>query len=1138
MNAFTIGNKRGLVSFIFLLISILGIAGYLVISRQIFPELNINLNISRGEAQQRSEQWLQQAGVDTSKYIKSVQFSNNDSTITFLDKHLSSVEAGKLLNDQIPAWTYTTRFFIPSQEEEYDVSYDNLGRLSRWYHTIPETQAGTTVSVATAQTIAEEFIRTRTQVTLADYKLIETDEHQLPNRKDQNFTYERQGFSLADATQRLYVTVSADQVSSFNSSLKLPEEYRRHEAELRSRRNTVSMVGSIALSLLLTLPFFIILVLQFKKRQLLYRVALPWGILVATIVALGMVNDLPSINYYYSTLTSWSQHIAENIYGSVFGVIAAGCGTFFTLLVCEAIYREVFPNKPALKTLFTKAIWQHSSYRTALIIGTLGGIAVLLYQAAFYYFGKNFGVWSPTDSAIDQVFNGYVSWVTILLVGVLPALSEELLFRVFGISFFKKLFKKTWPGVIITTVIWASLHAAYPQEPFFIRIVELIPVGLFFSYLFLRFGLLASMTAHFTLNSVLTLQLLLKDQYVANQITASLLVALPLILYAVSLMRREPAQPELPLLTNSAVTAGIASKITRTKTEASKKYSFTSVTPDFFWLPLVLIALGIGAFIFEQSHKSPYDITLEDPISRQQALQTANQIMIQKGIDIKAYRQVIFYDTVFSETDKDYILSQSNGYQNLLKIFPQEIPAAQWNIWYFQPLQKEEYSITLNSNGSFYNYDHVLPEDRSGPSLTKEQATKKIEDYLTTEQHIKLSDYQLVDVVENKRPSRMDYNFSYKDTTYDIGEGYLETSTYLIGDEPTYYVKTLHIPEQWFRDQLQSGLKEFILATITGLFSLFLLIYGLIQILQLSRRKLMPWKKSLLWALIPAVTVIISELNNLTTYYWGYSTTETLTAYHITTIASILFKIVGAFLGSWLFITLLAGLWKTVLGNIQLPTDKPQRIALIKDSIVNGYGIAFGLGFLSTVHTYLSEWILVKYNLFDYLFDLPTVSLDINSAVPQLVYFTDILSVLVVMPLVLIPLLLLRKFLRSWWLTGLVITIIYAISIYNSLGTDPTDITIKITNAVLVLLLSVLILWLSWRNLFYLPVIIYIFTIADFIEIEGWQWLTTWQGYGIMALVALPLVLYGLMKSTSYFDRWLMKSSIPITNPITVIPKK
>lgn len=109
--------------------------------------------------------------------------------------------------------------------------------------------------------------------------------------------------------------------------------------------------------------------------------------------------------------------------------------------------------------------------------------------------------WSTTDAS-QSPYNMRYAWL-LPIVAWLAGLSEEAIYRLFGIRMLKKLVKNTFIASLITTLIWAFGHTLYPIYPVSSRPIELTVIGLLFSYIFIRYGFIAVMFAHVVFDSIL-----------------------------------------------------------------------------------------------------------------------------------------------------------------------------------------------------------------------------------------------------------------------------------------------------------------------------------------------------------------------------------------------------------------------------------------------------------------------------------------------------------------------------------------------------------------------------------------------------------------------------------------------------------
>lgn len=109
--------------------------------------------------------------------------------------------------------------------------------------------------------------------------------------------------------------------------------------------------------------------------------------------------------------------------------------------------------------------------------------------------------WSTTDAS-QSPYNMKYAWL-LPIMAWLAGLSEEAIYRLFGIRMLKKLVRSTLAACLITSLIWALGHTLYPIYPVSSRPIELMVIGLLFSYVFLRYGFIAVMFSHVVFDSIL-----------------------------------------------------------------------------------------------------------------------------------------------------------------------------------------------------------------------------------------------------------------------------------------------------------------------------------------------------------------------------------------------------------------------------------------------------------------------------------------------------------------------------------------------------------------------------------------------------------------------------------------------------------
>ncbi len=178
---------------------------------------------------------------------------------------------------------------------------------------------------------------------------------------------------------------------------------------------------------------------------------------------------------------------------------------------------------------------------TAGIIGVSLAAVHIGYVVLFYLIGKKFGVWAPQDINFDDSTSSILPWLGALAVGMYAAASEEFLFRLFAVPFFHRVTKSKVIAVILPAFMWSFLHSNYPQEPAYIRGIEIGLIGIVAGLVMLRWGILATLVWHYTVDATLGSLLLLRSASPYLRISGALVAGaafIPLIYCGVMYLKR------------------------------------------------------------------------------------------------------------------------------------------------------------------------------------------------------------------------------------------------------------------------------------------------------------------------------------------------------------------------------------------------------------------------------------------------------------------------------------------------------------------------------------------------------------------------------------------------------------------------
>ncbi|NBD26175.1 CPBP family intramembrane glutamic endopeptidase [Paenibacillus glycinis] len=292
------------------------------------------------------------------------------------------------------------------------------------------------------------------------------------------------------------LTDGSFRITSFKPHYVVPDSYADYVNKQKSLANYLSTIGSLFLSFVLFI-LAIIYASLYRKHSSFLR-----GIVVS-LLFLGMylVND---INMKDGLLAGYG----ESTDGNVLAAAAVIVTCLVTVVMALAVYFSLVGGDGLWKSM-GRNLWPRfgqSGYGEyvwrSMWLGYLTAFALLgLQTIIFIVLMKVYGSWATTD-VTQSTYNLAIPWAFPLLAWC-AAISEEAVFRLFGIGLMKRWFKNSFVASLIPTIIWALGHVTYPIFPSTTRLLELTIIGLVFSFMFLRFGFITVLFAHAVFDSTM-----------------------------------------------------------------------------------------------------------------------------------------------------------------------------------------------------------------------------------------------------------------------------------------------------------------------------------------------------------------------------------------------------------------------------------------------------------------------------------------------------------------------------------------------------------------------------------------------------------------------------------------------------------
>lgn len=288
----------------------------------------------------------------------------------------------------------------------------------------------------------------------------------------------------------------AFRITSFKPRFVVPDSYADYVAKQKNLANYLSTIGSLFLSFVLFI-LAIIYASLYRKHSSFVR-----GIVISLIfLVMYLVNDVnmkDGLLATYGESTDGNMLAAAAVLVTCLVTVVMGLAVYFSLVGGDGLWKSMGRN---LWPRFGQAGYGEYVWRS-MWLGYLTAFALLgLQTIIFIILMRVYGSWATTDVS-QSTYNLALPWAFPLLAWC-AAISEEAVFRLFGIGLMKRWFKNSFVASLIPTIIWALGHVTYPIFPSTTRLLELTVIGLVFSFMFLRFGFITVLFAHAVFDSTM-----------------------------------------------------------------------------------------------------------------------------------------------------------------------------------------------------------------------------------------------------------------------------------------------------------------------------------------------------------------------------------------------------------------------------------------------------------------------------------------------------------------------------------------------------------------------------------------------------------------------------------------------------------
>lgn len=548
-----------------LLFSALALLGAAIWYRYTLPQLSfIDLSVDRDQAAQIATDYLlAKTGMSVAEkdsYTRVAIFSSANHTDRFLQTCLGfKGEIDFLKQHQLELFLWDIRFFKESVKEEFLVTVSaGTGEVLGYRRLLDSSVARPEQSQEAAKQTAITFLQKKFNFKIEDYEPFSFNSKKLDNRTDHYFSWKKKDVFIpwsktpdtGGGKLITSITVAGDEVLAFfKTNLDIPEQYHRYLDRAQNIGRNLSLIFRVMFYILLTASIFYVVV---RRNDLVMQSVKNFAIsLTAFIFVLHMANyfnEFQNVLFSYPTTTPMASYLWRNIITAFLDTFITVLSILMPCLAGESLHRDTFSERREGSFLhYLRSTFFSRSASQTILLGYLTAIILIGIQSLAFEFGQRYWGVQIQYSWMAQMSASYIPFLAAFILGTNAAFTEEICFRLFGINIGKKFLKNTAAACVFASVIWGYGHSGYLVFPMWFRGVEVTLMGLFLSYVYLRYGLLTVITAHYLFDVFWGASAHLLGQSSAYLFFSSILILLLPLFFALAAHILNRSNEERPL---------------------------------------------------------------------------------------------------------------------------------------------------------------------------------------------------------------------------------------------------------------------------------------------------------------------------------------------------------------------------------------------------------------------------------------------------------------------------------------------------------------------------------------------------------------------------------------------------------------
>jgi hypothetical protein len=490
-----------------------------------YPQLEFaNFSVDRAKAAEIAREYLRARQEDPARFRMAVVFSSDGEADRYLQHSVGFAGLIQFVQKyDFDLFFWVVRFYRENEKEAYKAFVSSAtGEIIGFQHTIDDSAAREPLGREEARQKAVEFLRKRFRFNPMFYAVKGDLETVYDNRSDFSFSWQRKDAQIPwsgqeDSSRRpsgsmreepnggtgkllIGAKVSGHEILTFyKNTFSIPDQFNRYLARIQDTGKILSQaVYVLGLALFTSAVFFMIVRRNHLATHTTKRFYIGLMAFSFVLSLLAVFNQWQSVLFDYGTTGDFRVYLGQLTMQTLIAALFVSVAVIMPGLAGEALHYQTFKEKPEGSFLY----YLHSTFFSrevakAIFLGYGVWIVMLGMQSVVIALGQRYaGVWVE-HTWMNSLSTAYLPFFVAFTLGFKASITEELMFRMFAISFGKKILGNTMAAVILASLLWGFSHSNYPVFPMWFRGVEVTCLGLFLSWAYLRFGIIPVIVGHY-----------------------------------------------------------------------------------------------------------------------------------------------------------------------------------------------------------------------------------------------------------------------------------------------------------------------------------------------------------------------------------------------------------------------------------------------------------------------------------------------------------------------------------------------------------------------------------------------------------------------------------------------------------------